>query len=209
MRNLLKKKGFLLFVAVLLVSSSMSGCAFLENIANQGEEKLKGTSFTTSVYNHFGEKTLTLSGEKISLDVLDATSSFFSSSTDATYASSVLDITIDGKQAILVGDTMIFAEKGLDMITDFDVPEEIISSDGGTGLQFVDRYINNFKNNMGKAKVIIISSQMGIPIGVYQGSEVYVEVPSDLPKTTRISIDGKALYIHRANYQIVDTELIK
>ena len=104
---------------------------------------------------------------------------------------------------------MIFAEKGLDMITDFDVPEEIISSDGGTGLQFVDRYINNFKNNMGKAKVIIISSQMGIPIGVYQGSEVYVEVPSDLPKTTRISIDGKALYIHRANYQIVDTELIK
>ena len=209
MRNLLKKKGFLLFVAVLLVSSSMSGCAFLENIANQGEEKLKGTSFTTSVYNHFGEKTLTLSGEKISLDVLDATSSFFSSSTDATYASSVLDITIDGKQAILVGDTMIFAEKGLDMITDFDVPEEIISSNGGTGLQFVDRYINNFKNNMGKAKVIIISSQMGIPIGVYQGSEVYVEVPSDLPKTTRIRIDGKALYIHRANYQIVDAELIK
>lgn len=209
MKNLLKKKGLLLFVAVLLVSSSMSGCAFLENIANQGEEKLKGTSFTTSVYNHFGEKTLTLSGEKISLDVLDATSSFFSSSTDATYASSVLDITIDGKQAILVGDTMIFAEKGLDMITDFDVPEEIISSDGGTGLQFIDRYINNFKNNIGKAKVIIISSQMGIPIGVYQGSEVYVEVPSDLPKTTRISIDGKALYIHRANYQIVDTELIK
>ena len=209
MKNLLKKKGLLLFVAILLISSSLSGCAFLENIANQGEEKLKGTSFTTSVYNHFGEKTLTLSGEKISLDVLDATSSFFSSSTDATYASSVLDITIDGKQAILVGDTMIFAEKGLDMITDFDVPEEIISSDGGTGLQFVDRYINNFKNNMGKAKVIIISSQMGIPIGVYQGSEVYVEVPSDLPKTTRISIDGKALYIHRANYQIVDTELIK
>ena len=209
MKNLLKKKGLLLFVAILLISSSLSGCAFLENIANQGEEKLKGTSFTTSVYNHFGEKTLTLSGEKISLDVLDATSSFFSSSTDATYASSVLDITIDGKQAILVGDTMIFAEKGLDMITDFDVPEEIISSNGGTGLQFVDRYINNFKNNMGKAKVIIISSQMGIPIGVYQGSEVYVEVPSDLPKTTRISIDGKALYIHRANYQIVDTELIK
>ena len=209
MKNLLKKKGLLLFVAILLISSSLSGCAFLENIANQGEEKLKGTSFTTSVYNHFGEKTLTLSGEKISLDVLDATSSFFSSSTDATYASSVLDITIDGKQAILVGDTMIFAEKGLDMITDFDVPEEIISSDGGTGLQFVDRYINNFKNNMGKAKIIIISSQMGIPIGVYQGSEVYVEVPSDLPKTTRISIDGKALYIHRANYQIVDTELIK
>lgn len=209
MKNLLKKKGLLLFVAILLISSSLSGCGLLENIANQGEEKLKGTSFTTSIYNHFGEKTLTLSGEKISLDVLDATSSFFSSSTDATYASSVLDITIDGKQAILVGDTMIFAEKGLDMITDFDVPEEIISSDGGTGLQFVDRYINNFKNNMGKAKVIIISSQMGIPIGVYQGSEVYVEVPSDLPKTTRISIDGKALYIHRANYQIVDTELIK
>lgn len=49
---------------------------------------------------------------------------------------------------------------------------------------------------------------MGIPIGVFQGNEVYVTIPSDLPKMTRLNIDGKSLYIHRANYVILDTEMI-
>ncbi|MDB6460525.1 MULTISPECIES: DUF5052 family protein [Blautia] len=29
-------------------------------------------------------------------------------------------------------------------------------------------------------------------------------VPEDLPKMTKLMVDGKALYIHRANYQIND-----
>lgn len=32
---------------------------------------------------------------------------------------------------------------------------------------------------------------------------------SDLPKMTKLMIDGKALYIHRANFQIIDKELLK
>ena len=50
---------------------------------------------------------------------------------------------------------------------------------------------------------------MGIPIAVYQGKNVYVTVPDDLPKMTRLNIDGKSLYIHRANYLILDTEMMK
>jgi len=73
----------------------------------------------------------------------------------------------------------------------------------------MDRFINNIKNKIGKEKTIIISSQMGIPLAVYQGKNVYVTVPDDLPKMTRLNIDGKSLYIHRANYIILDTEMIK
>ena len=50
---------------------------------------------------------------------------------------------------------------------------------------------------------------MGIPIGVYQGEEVYVTIPSNLPKMTRLNIDGKSLYIHRANYVILDSNMLK
>ena len=56
---------------------------------------------------------------------------------------------------------------------------------------------------------IIVSSQMGVPIGVYQGKDVYVSVPDDLPKTTHLSIDGKSLYIHRANYTILDADMLE
>ena len=40
------------------------------------------------------------------------------------------------------------------------------------------------------------------------GDEVYWKIPKDLPKMTKLMIDGKALYIHRANFQIIDTALL-
>jgi hypothetical protein len=69
-------------------------------------------------------------------------------------------------------------------------------------------YYRYFLDKIGKSKVIVISSQLGIPIGVYQGNSVYVEIPEDLPKMTLLNIDGKALYISRATYEIFDAELL-
>ena len=54
----------------------------------------------------------------------------------------------------------------------------------------------------------MIKSQLGQPITAYSGDKVYWTVPKKLPKMTKLMIDGKALYIHRANYQIIDTALL-
>lgn len=35
------------------------------------------------------------------------------------------------------------------------------------------------------------------------------EIPDDLPKFTKLMIDGKALYIYRANFQIIDKSLLE
>ena len=56
--------------------------------------------------------------------------------------------------------------------------------------------------------VVVIESQLGQPITAYSGDEVYWSVPKKLPKMTKLMIDGKALYIHRANYQIIDSSLL-
>jgi len=48
-----------------------------------------------------------------------------------------------------------------------------------------------------------------VPICAYSGDEVYWEIPNDLPKMTKLMIDGKALYIHRANFEIIDKKLIE
>ena len=66
-----------------------------------------------------------------------------------------------------------------------------------------------YKNYFGKSQVVLIQSQLGVPICAYSGDDVYWEIKEDLPKTTKLMIDGKALYIHRANFQIIDTELIQ
>ena len=46
-------------------------------------------------------------------------------------------------------------------------------------------------------------------IVAYSGEDVYWEIPDDLPKFTKLMIDGKALYIHRANFQIIDKSLLE
>ena len=124
--------------------------------------------------------------------------------------SSVVTVIIDGKTIESCGSTMIFAENGLNPEVDFNSPEVIKStSDGSFGDNvFIASIVNKYKNYFGKSRVVVIQSQLGDPICAYSGNDVYWEVCQDLPKTTKLMIDGKALYIHRANFQIIDKNLL-
>ena len=200
------KKKIIVLTLSMMVSLGSVGCAKLKDFFNTVKGELVGQHFDISMYDDSGSKTLELSGKKISIGLLENSANF--NVEDTGFKSEVLDITINGKQMLQVGNTCVFAEKGLDVITNFEVPKKIEATSGG-GFVPLDRFVNDFKNEIGKSKVIIISSQEGLPIGVYQGDSVYVSIPSDLPKMTRLNIDGKSLYIHRANYTILDSELIK
>lgn len=193
-------------IIILLFLIGLIGCAVIRDKIAVTKEELIGQNFKVSVYDHYANKTLEVDGDKITVGLLENDANIDITSTG--YPSNVLEITVNGSQMFQVGNTIIFAEDGLDMVEDFQVPTDITVDKGG-GFVPIDRLINNIKNNIGKEKTIIISSQMGIPIGVYQGKSVYITVPDNLPKMTRIHIDGKSLYIHRANYLILDTKMIK
>ena len=122
--------------------------------------------------------------------------------------SSVITITIDGNEIESCGDTCIFVQKGLTPDVDFTT-ETIKSSSGIFDITSISAKLNQYKNKFGKARVVVIKSQLGNPIMAFSGDSVYWEIPEDLPKMTKLMIDGKALYIHRANFQIVDKELIE
>lgn len=110
------------------------------------------------------------------------------------------------KRLKAAGDTCIFVQKGLEPEVDFSLEE--ISSNGGGSPASIARVLNKYKNDFGKSRVVVIKSQLGQPIAAFSGDDVYWEVPEDLPKMTKLMIDGKALYIHRANYQIIDKALL-
>lgn len=196
----------ILIIVVILACSCLVGCEKLESIIGNVKGELIGREFSITQYDHYGNPTLKLNGTKVHIGVLENNANF--SNENSGFESEVLEITINGKEMYHVGSTAIFAEKGLDMVTDFGIEKEIEVSNGG-GLMFFDRVVNDYANSIGKKKTVIISSQLGIPIGVYQGDSVYVEIPSNLPKMTLLSIDGKALYISRATYTIIDSELIE
>ena len=100
-------------------------------------------------------------------------------------------------------------QKGLVPEVDFSLDE--IDSTGGNGITdnaAIARRLNKYKNDFGKSRIVVIKSQLGQPIAAFSGNDVYWEIPDDLPKMTKLMVDGKALYIHRANYQIIDKELL-
>lgn len=122
---------------------------------------------------------------------------------------SIITINIDGKEIQSCGDTCIFEQKGLNAEVDFQ-QENIYSNTNGSIADntYISGIVNKYKNMFGKSRIVVVKSQLGQPITAYSGDEVYWEIPEDLPKMTKLMIDGKALYIHRANFQIIDKALL-
>lgn len=102
--------------------------------------------------------------------------------------------------------TAIFAETGLNREVDFSADK--VEGNNVGSITSVATLINGYRNTFGKPMVLVIQSQLGVPICAYSGDNVYWEVCNDLPKTTKLMIDGKAIYVHRANFQIIDLSLL-
>lgn len=210
-----RKKQFSLILAVfLLVTFVLAGCgiAGLNSKIGDIKGKLVGNTFNCRFYDNGGNKYLTVNGKKISLEgnvVEDFKVNGSDGSVSTSYAlSSVITINIDGKQIQSCGDTIIFEEKGLKADASFEIDDIDSSSSGVTGNTYISNIINKYTNYFGKDQVVVVQSQLGVPICAYSGKNVYWEVSDNLPKTTKIMIDKKALYLHRANFQIIDKKLL-
>lgn len=197
-----------------LIISSFTGCGLFKSEVNELNGSITGNTYNASFYTNNGKKFMDMSGEKINLSSNIVREKSYSERSGWGYTntlSSVVTIIIDGKEVENCGSTVIFAEDGLNPDVDFEAPDAINSTtDGSLGDNtIIASVVNKYKNYFGKARVVVIQSQLGDPICAYSGDEVYYTVCEDLPKTTKLMIDGKALYIHRANFQIIDKDLLK
>ena len=197
------KKRFTVSAIALCMAISLCGCgaAVMERIIGELKGELVGNDYQVFEYDNFGNQVLQVSGNKIAMSAeVDS----------AGEPTSYIDITVDGYDWMHVGSTLVFAQNGVAMITDFQIPETIETDrDGSLGLIAADRFVNSYKNLFGKSQVVLVSSQTGTPIGLFQGDNCNVSIPSNLPKTTLVSIDGKLVYVHRANVDIMPTAMIK
>ena len=206
-----KKRIFAVLLSAILVVA-LTSCSKLGSIINEIHGSLIGNNYTVYTYDNYGNQTLKTSGKKISITGNKTKNISYDSDGKATTGydlSSVITITIDGKEIESCGDTCIFVQKGL--VPEVDFSSEEIDSSGSNGITdnaAIARKLNRYKNDFGKSRVVVIKSQLGQPIAAFSGDDVYWEIPDDLPKMTKLMVDGKALYIHRANYQIIDKDLL-
>lgn len=213
MKKMKKKRILLVTLVMVALITSLSSCAFLESKVNSLKGSLIGVSYTAEFFDNYGAKFLTVSGDKIDItgNIVEEAGIDSDGNTTTNYSlSSVITITIDGKQMSSCGNTVIFAESGLERDVEFNLSDIDSESEGGlTSLTSVSKVVNKYKNYFGKSQVVVIQSQLGVPICAYSGDKVYWEIPDGLPKMTKLMIDGKALYIHRANFEIIDRDLIQ
>lgn len=206
------KKRVISIITIVVMLFSLSGCSMLESKINDLKGNLVGNGYDIYTYDNYGEKVLETSGDKISITGNKTeTTSYDSDGSEITGydLSSVITITIDGAEIQSCGDTCIFEQDGLNAEVNFT--QEVIDSQTDGSLDentAIARFVNRYKNMFGKSRVVVIKSQLGQPITAYSGDDVYWEIPEDLPKMTKLMIDGKALYVHRANFQIIDKTLL-
>ena len=197
---------------LLLLAVGQAGCSMLKSGIHDLHGSIFGNEYNIDIFDNMGIRTLRTHGEKIDIDnnVVEETS--YSSDSNGWLTtktlSSVITITIDGKQLISCGDTCIFYDTRLSPEYEFYLDDIDSSSSGIMDSVLIAGKVNSIKNAFGKPMVVVIKSQMGAPIYAFSGNKVYWEVQEDLPKFTKLMIDGKALYIHRANFQIIDKGLL-
>lgn len=209
----MKKNKIFKILLIMFLTVVMCGCAAIDSAKNDIKGQLTGNSFHCYFYDNNGNKFLTASGDKIGMNsniIKEKNIDSSNGSKITAYSmSSVVTVNIDGKQLQSCGDTIIFEEDGLHPEKEFELTD-ISSKSSGDVLENVilSNLVNQYKNMFGKGQVVVIQSQLGVPICAYSADKVYWEVSEDLPKTTKLMLDGKALYIHRANFQIIDKDLL-
>lgn len=201
-----------LAILLLLLLVGLTGCAKLQSGVHDLHGSIIGNEYRIDIFDNEGIRTLRSHGKKIDIDNNIVEEQTYSSETDSWLTtktlSSVITITIDGKQLISCGDTCIFYDSRLSPEYEFYLDDIESDSSGIWDSVLISGMVNSVKNKFGKPMVVVIKSQMGSPIYAFSGNRVYWEIEEDLPRFTKLMIDGKALYIHRANFQIIDKALL-
>ena len=182
-------------------------------------------SYVAEFYDNEGLNWLNVEGTSFDIEPNKVKQYGYSSEGYWTYwydTSSIVSIDIDGKDIETCGSTVLFYDTRLEKI-DIELPTTVELSEGTTAELTVPKDLRgqeywslhwwwdtkNLENYNGGSRIVIVQSQEGDPICMFAGNDVYWDVPSNLPKTTAVYIDGKVLYIHRANFSIVDTSVFE
>ena len=207
-----KIKKSLVIAMMLIVMACAAGCARLQSGIHDLHGSIIGNEYNIDIFDNTGIRTLRSHGKKIDIDNNIVEERTYASATDEWYStktlSSVITITIDGRQLISCRDTCIFYDKKLTPEYEFYLDKIDSNSSGILDSTLISGRVNSVKNEFGKPMVVVIKSQMGAPIYAFSGDKVYCDIQEDLPRFTKLMIDGKALYIHRANFQIIDKALL-
>lgn len=206
LRNKLRIAGV---VAVASVAAVQSGCSAIDMSFEDFNRAWNGIPATITTYNQDGELIDKIQGNSIQISLDERFREVSVDSDGGTISSpgDVLLISIGDSHMNHVGSTMLWVEDGLEPIAGADTTIDITNTEQGTPwLNDLLEYNRNLWQ--GKAKTVLIRSQDGDPIAVFAANQVEI-VGTAVPKSTMYRLDGKRLFVYRADYTAYDTKLLE
>lgn len=194
----MRKKLIVLFTVVIaLFCMGSTECNYTPEKGESLNGGLADQTYKVEFFDNSGRPLMHTNGTNIEInpewhEELDYTEDGY---THRKALSSIIAIVVDGRDIRSCGSTVLFIQNDLNPVIDFTTQE-------------VNEELNDCVSKIDGGVVVLIQSQEGDPIYAFAGSSVNYSVCRDLPKTTLIEVDGKVIYIHRANFQIIEKGLL-
>lgn len=141
---------FLALAVALALALSLCSCAEVESGIHDMDSSITGHTYTCEFYSNDGEKFMTLTGDKIDMTPNIVREHTYNDDDGWGYIntlSSVVTITVDGRQVNNCGSTVIFAEEGLTPDVDFQMQDIHSTTDGSLAENpLIANIVNKFRN---------------------------------------------------------------
>lgn len=211
----------------LILIGTLTGCGNASTTSFESKPSTDDVkiSYMADFYDNYGKQWLSIEGTSFDIQPNKVKEYYYSSDgtwTSGWTTSSVMSIDINGKDIETCGSTVIFYDNRLEKI-ETEIPTDItINTDNSYTVNSPDGlnldsfwnlhwwWVTSMQDNREvDARAVIIQSQNGDPICMFTGDEVSWSVSESLPKTTIVMIDNMPVYIHRANFAIVDLSIFE
>lgn len=193
----IKKKVALLLLSCLILFV-VTGCSDIQNWELSLRSKVGGLPLTVSTYDANGQKIDQIKAKSVDIHTDKKLSQKDESGKEN---SSVIDVDYGNQRMTHVGSTLI-AYEGLKNYEDAYNKKHVNINDQNKSVPLLNTMYQDFKNDWnGNAKVIMIRSQLGMPIAVFVGNHVSLH-KSNMKNSTQFVIDGHRLFVYRADYTI-------
>lgn len=183
----------------------LTACDMSNAFGDALSRAFKGVSATMTTYDSYGSLTDEVHGQSFQI-TRDTRFDTNNSDGESNKDSSVLQISLGNNIISHVGATLILAQDGLDPIAGAQTSVRFTNDDPGT--PWINHLLETQRNLWhGRGKTIMIRSQLGQPIAVFAGDSVDI-LSTDVPKSTWFRVDGKYLFVYRADYTVYDNDLL-
>lgn len=200
------KKILLMFLSIISIIG-LSGCGLFNKVAGDLNNDLKGRTVTIQTFDEDANIIDQIRGKSVSFQA-DNKFAQKDSEGNTIAKSTVINMTIGGKEALHVGSSLIAYQDGLTNIFD-EYARKVDIKNNDRSVPFVNRMVNDMKNlTSGKKTIILIRSQSGKPIATFAGNDVSY-FASEIDKATEFYIDGKVLLVYRCDFSVYEKDLLK